>query len=234
MNVQKLIAYFSLAIIFSLGIAVAQKPDKAGAIEFSCVLWNGELEQELFFRNGREFLPVVPFKTSRSKTHSLVASESFELYVKSDEEAVDPYKLVGKVAIPSGVKQVLFLLLMNEKEELNIKILAVDDSIEGFPAGTFRFVNFSKRSLVVDFAADSKKIKPKGMTIMKPRADNNGGLTPFIVRSNKGEIIFQTRLFSQTNNREMVFITDPEKRGALPGVRFLPQTLPDAPPKGAN
>ena len=219
---------FITALLCSSGLLQAQEQDKQRGIQFSCMLWDGPLTEKIYYRDGDTFNHVVPFTGSRSLPHILEKSKEFALYVENKEakEKELPYKLVGKAALLPGVKQILFILFLKQTEgELEIRILALDDSLNGFPAGTFRFANFSKSELLVKFAGATKKIPSREMTIMKSGVKKEGGVIPFLIGNEQGKKIFETRLFAQLNGREIVFIGPPKKEGGLPSVRFLPQLL---------
>jgi hypothetical protein len=227
---MKYLAGLSMIAICCLnGIIEAQTQRQLSKIKFTCLLWEGPLEQELFYRDGDNFNILEVFTGSRSREHVLAKSSEFGLYVKDDsaEDPEQPYRLVGKTTLLAGTKQILFILFKHETDAgLGFHLLPVDDSLDSFPAGTFRFANFSNESLFVKFAGRVKKISPRGMTDMKSDVDAGGGLIPFIIGNEAEEKIFETRLFAQSTGREIVFIGRPKVAGGLPSVRFLPQLLP--------
>jgi hypothetical protein len=227
---MKYLAGLSMIAIFCLnGIIEAQTQRQLSKIKFTCLLWEGPLEQELFYRDGDNFNLLEVFTGSRSREHVLAKSSEFGLYVKDDnaENPEQPYRLVSKTALLAGTKQILFILFKYEMDEgMGIRVLPVDDSLDSFPAGSFRFANFSNESLYVKFAGRVKKIAPRGMTDMKSNVDASGGLIPFIIGNEAKENMFETRLFAQATGREIVFIGRPKVPGGLPSVRFLPQLLP--------
>ena len=211
----------------------AQQQEKKKGVQFSCMLWEGPLPQKIYYQDGEDYREVVPYTSSRSLPHWLKKSKEFRLFTMSQLEAKDGkeqepvYTLVGQSKLLPGISPILFLLIPSQGEEgFKIRILALDDSLEGFPAGSFRFANFSAADLMVKFAGAVKKIPAREMTIMQSKIGKNGGMVPFLIGNEKGEKVFETRLFAQASGREIVFIGPPKKEGGLPSVRFLPQLLP--------
>ena len=215
----------------------AQQQEKKKGVQFSCMLWEGPLPQKIYYQDGEDYREVVPYTSSRSLPHWLEKSKEFRLFTMSQLEAKDGkeqepvYTLVGQSKLLSGISPILFLLIPSQgDEDFKIRIIALDDSLEGFPAGSFRFANFSTADLMVKFAGAVKKIPAREMTIMKSKIGKNGGMVPFLIGNENGEKVFETRLFAQASGREIVFIGPPKKEGGLPSVRFLPQLLPQKVP----
>ena len=211
----------------------AQQQEKKKGVQFSCMLWEGPLPQKIYYQDGEDYREIIPYTSSRSLPHWLKKSKEFRLFTMSQPEAKDGkeqepvYTLVGQSKLLPGISPILFLLIPSQGEDgFKIRILSLDDSLEGFPAGSFRFANFSAADLMVKFAGAVKKIPAREMTIMQSKIGNNGGMVPFLIGNEKGEKVFETRLFAQASGREIVFIGPPKKEGGLPSVRFLPQLLP--------
>ena len=229
------ITTFSLVLVWACFATVvcAQQQEKKKGVQFSCMLWEGPLPQKIYYQDGEDYREVVPYTSSRSLPHWLEKSKEFRLFTMSQLEAKDGkeqepvYTLVGQSKLLPGISPILFLLIPSQgDEDFKIRIIALDDSLEGFPAGSFRFANFSTADLMVKFAGAVKKIPAREMTIMKSKIGKNGGMVPFLIGNENGEKVFETRLFAQASGREIVFIGPPKKEGGLPSVRFLPQLLP--------
>ena len=226
---------FSLVLVWACFATevCAQQQEKKKGVQFSCMLWEGPLPQKIYYQDGEDYREIIPYTSSRSLPHWLKKSKEFRLFTMSQPEAKDGkeqepvYTLVGQSKLLPGISPILFLLIPSQGEDgFKIRIMALDDSLEGFPAGSFRFANFSAADLKVKFAGAVKEIPAREMTIMQSKIGNNGGLVPFLIGNENGEKVFETRLFAQASGREIVFIGPPKKEGGLPSVRFLPQLLP--------
>ena len=215
---------------YCLGPLHAQDQEKKPGIGFSCLLWQGPLPEKIYYQDGEDYREVIPFTGSRSLPHRLEKSQEFRLFTKIEAEAEDEepvYTLVGQSKLLPSVSPILFILFPSTSEEgFKIKILALDDSLKGFPPGSFRFANFSTADLLVKFAGNIKQIPAREITMMKSGIGKEGGLVPFLLGNYEKKIVFETRLFAQQTGREIVFIGPPKEAGGLPSVRFLPQLLP--------
>lgn len=217
-----------LATIVTLTSFVSAQDSK---VSFTAMLWEGE-KQEFFYREKEQPKSIQIRKGQRSVAHVLSNSAEFLLYTKtqSKEPDVAPvFTLVAKTTIPLNAKKMLFMLFKNDKEtsdQLEYKVLALDDSEKGFPRGTFRFINLNDEELTVSFARKEQRLKGNGITLMKSNVDDNSGMIPFLVLNQTGKIVYQTRLWAQSDGRELVFIGPPRKVGGLPQLRFMSQFLP--------
>jgi len=60
------------------------------------------------------------------------------------------------------------------------------------------------------------------------------GSIPFLIGYPKGEVIFETRLFSQPTGRDMILIGAPAQPGGRFPVKVLPQIIAPEPPQPAG
>jgi hypothetical protein len=109
----------------------------------------------------------------------------------------------------------------------------MDDALDNFPPGTFKFLNFSKSALQVKFGDKITQLPAGEMSVVKSNVPKLGGFVPFIISDARGKIIFETRLFGQPTGREIVFIGPPAKPAGLPRVKFLTEIIPSEPPQPA-
>jgi hypothetical protein len=145
---------FLTALLCCPGLSQAQNPsqgqEKKQGIQFSCMLWNGPLPEKIYYQDGKDYREVVPYTSSRSLPHWLEKSKEFRLFTRKEVDQVDGkeaklvYSLVGQSKLMGDISPVLFILFPTSDEQgLKIRILALDDSLNGFPPGSFRFANFS-------------------------------------------------------------------------------------------
>ncbi|MEI8036942.1 MAG: hypothetical protein WCJ14_01005 [Verrucomicrobiota bacterium] len=207
-------------------------PDKPG-VEFSCVVWEQPPISAVVYRDGKSYLPLVFSLGNRSQLYPLKESSAFELYEKAvGADGTTTYKLVGKAPIIAGARRMLFLIdQVANSTGLPLRVFGVNDALDVFPPGTFRFVNFSSAALQVKFGGETNKLPAGEMRVVKSHVSPKGGFLPFFIGDASGKIIFETRLFGQPSGRDMVFIGPPTKPGNEPMVKFLTEIIPPAPPK---
>jgi hypothetical protein len=209
-------------------LASAQTAKPGSSVRFSCVIWKDLPYPGIFYRTNGEFRALALLARQRSETYSLEATEALELYIAKDSPSGKPgYELVGKAALPQGTKQLLFLLQeAPQGTKLPLRVFGMDDSLEAFPPGAFRFLNFTSHPLQVEFGGATNNLPPQEIKVVLPAIPERGGFLPFIVKDGQGHIGFQTRLFGQPRGRKMVMLVPPTKEEEKLSVLFLPQIIP--------
>jgi hypothetical protein len=214
----------------------AQSAAAKPAVEFCCVIWEPLPITAVFYRDGKSFLPLEFSPGNRSRHYPLKDGNALELFEKvTAADGALTYKLVGKTPLVAGARRMLFLVNPAPNAAgLPLRLYGVNDALDVFPAGTIRFFNFSPTELQVKFAGQASKLPAGEMSLVKSNASENGGFIPFLIGNPKGEVIFETRLFSQPTGRDMVFIGAPAQPGGRVLVKVLPQLIAPEPPQPAG
>lgn len=222
---------FALAAILWVAASpmlVCGQTTKAPApFQFSCVVWKDLPYPELLYRQGEEFLPLELLPRQRSQMYPLKGQEALELYVVSDKPDGKPgHELVGKAALRPGTGRMLFMIQESaDKAALPLTVYGLDDSLKGFPMGSFRFLNFTKIPLQVEIAGITDKLPPQRDKVVTPDIPKLGGFLPFFIKDAQGNIGFQTRLFGQPRGRKMVIIVPPKNESENLAVLFLTEII---------
>ena len=179
---------------------VQAQQQQAGPVKFSCAIWNNLSFSEIFYRQGKEFIPLKLSVGNRSELYSLRGATALELYILIEAEKSETgkaeYRLVGQSTLPVGIKRILYFITeINNPESLPLRLSGVDDSLLSFPRGAFRFVNLTNVSLNVYFGEEVNEISPKKMTLVKSKVSKAGGLLPFIVQDPDGRNVYENRFF---------------------------------------
>lgn len=202
---------------------------------FSCLYWEGSPPEQLYFQHGEVFHPIEFMGAGRTKDYPIPQGmTSFGLHrdTRFPVEGKPPYDLLARASIPQARKVLFVVIPFGDDEEFpEYKVVAMDDSLEAFPPGTFRFVNFVPESLFVKCGETTEKIVASGMTVIRASGIPNGGFVPFVIGNAKRQKIFGTRIFGQPSGRELVFISPPKKAGGVPRVKFISQIITLPPPK---
>jgi hypothetical protein len=239
MKTQSLLRLFFALFSIALPVALQAKdesPGHSGSIQFSCAVWEKLSYPELFYRDGKSYLPLEFFPGNRSQLYPLKDGNALELYEKvTAEDGEVTYQLVGKAPLVAGARRMLFLVdPVANASRLPLKLYGVNDALDVFPPGTMRFFNFSPTELQVKFAGQVSKLTAGGMSLVKSNVSKKGGFIPFLIGDPKGGVIFETRLFSQPTGRDMVFISAPAQPGGRVLVKVLPQLIAPEPPQPAG
>lgn len=208
----------------------AKAQQQAGPVQFSCVVWKNLSFSEVFYRQGKQYIPLKLLPGNRSELYSLEGATALDLYtlVPAEKSGTGKaeYQLVGQSTFPVGLKRILYFITENnDPDGLPLRLSGVDDSLLAFPRGAFRFVNLTNVPLDVYFGGEVNKITPKKMTLVKSKVSRAGGLIPFILKDPAGRIVYENRFFAQETGRDMVFILPPENPGGRVIVKLLPQLI---------
>lgn len=139
--------------------------------------------------------------------------------------------IVGKIALPAGAPRVLLLFeRVAPGSEENYKIHALDNSLSQFPAGSYRFFNTSKSTLLGYLGSTKFTLKPNQTQIVTASgADqhNNVELRFFRPDDDTGQM---TKIYSSVwnikkNRRSTVFITPSKTRTKKLSIRKIVEPL---------
>lgn len=219
-----------LLILFTLSplSASAQTQDEDLNKKFSLAVLEKLAYDEIYFRYGSDFIPLKLYIGARSHLYDLKEIEALELYIPNiKEDAEIPYTLVGKSSFIKSSQQTLFLITNSKKKnsKFPLSLMALDDSLEAFPRGSFRFINFTSLSLKVLLNDRASSIQPNQITNISSRVDESGGLIPFVIGDSKNNILYKNRLFARTNNRKIVLITPPKKSNLKVDISIISESL---------
>lgn len=220
---------FGLVVAFltALSPLVAQSNAKGiASASFTCVIWESLGLDEIYYLEKEDHYEPLKFRRgTRSALFPLSAQQSLKLYTQREVEGELVYDLVGEGKLPSGTRQILFLVSKNEKSSgLPLQILGIDDSTNSLPAGSYKIVNFTNTQLELRINETTDRVKPRSMKVVKPEIPQKGGFLPFYLGDRNEGVLYETRLYCQKNGREMVFVF-PSSGNRSISVKFLSQLV---------
>jgi len=213
-------------------------------IDFSCVAMGNLPFPELFYRGGKEYLPIKLSSGQRSQVYRLQDANALELFVQNEKAAddgksasSDSYKLVGLAPLLEGAVRMLFLIEpANESDKnssgLPLQIRGLDDSLETFPAGSFRFINLTPDLLRIEFGGATHDLSGGDEKVLSSNISATGGFLPVIIKNEEGRTVLENRLFGQSNGRELVILSPPDEGRKGLKVTFLSDIIPASPSPG--
>lgn len=226
-----LISLFTLILILFVSAAStnaedAHKKRKA----FTCLVWHDLPIKELFYNIKKEYKPLEFRRNKRSKSYPLDNGATFNIYQSVISDTGDQiYQTVGMVDIPSNINRPLFIIEPNKNkasEGLPLNILVVDDSEESFPAGSFKFMNFSNQNLLIKIGKEVLMLPKSEFKAIDSQAPEQGGLIPIKFGNTKGEKLHFTRIYGHKNSREMIFIRQSDNPQKVIDLTYVTQNLP--------
>ena len=228
---KPLFSILSLLILSGVCLAQVESGDAPrSTYKISCLYWEGKPSEVLYFREGESFRPLEFKQAQRSKEFALQGTAQFELYrkVPQPEPGKLPYELLSQCTIPNAADILFVVIPYERKGALLYHVHAMDDTLQSFPRGSFRFVNYTTDGIQVKCGEKIQQIAPLGLWSLASIDSPTGGFVPFILGDSDGAIIYGTRIFGQPSGRELVFIIPPTKEGGTPRVKFISQLVAPA------
>jgi hypothetical protein len=236
-----LCALFSCALPVTLQ-AKEKNPGHSGSIQFSCATWDTLPNQELFYQHGGEYLPIELSVGQRSKAYPLKGVEALELFIRkatvagaAESNAAVEYERVGTAPLLPDAKRMLFLIdakkdAKKDAKSLPLRVLGIDDSLEIFPAGSYRFFNQTPGLLRIDFGGATHDFPPGELKIVTPVLPEAGGFLPVVIKNEQGLSLLENRFLAQRTGRELVIISPPAEGRTGIAIQSLSEIIPVSPP----
>jgi hypothetical protein len=234
---RPLFALFSLALPVTLQ-AKEKSPGHAGSIQFSCATWDTLPNPELFYHHGGEYLPIELSAGQRSKAYPLKGVVALELFIHkatiaaaAESNAAGEYERVGTAPLPPDAKRILFLIdAKKDANGLPLRVLGIDDSLEIFPVGSFRFFNQTPDLLRIEFAGATHDLPQGSLKVVTPELPEAGGFLPVVIKNEQGGILLENRFLAQRTVRELVIIGPPAEGRTGIAIQSLSEIIPASPP----
>jgi hypothetical protein len=218
-------------VSLSLSPSLPGQESSGGAFECSFVAWENLSMPEILYKDGNDFHAIELIKRQRSKVYELKQAHSeMRLYVQEvNDKGEVIYKVIGRTAIKAGSSRMLFFIqerLSVKEGELPLFLSGIDDSLDAFPMGSFRFINNTKIPMQVMFPGTRAELPARSGKVLSPKIPKLGGFIPLYVLDMKKTVVFESRFFGQPRGRKMVFINPPKKPGGKVQLAFLPHIVP--------
>ena len=245
MKTQSLLRLLFALFSFALPLALQAKdenPGHSGSIQFSCAVWDTLPNPELFYHHGGEYLPIELSVGQRSKAYPLKGVEALELFIRkatvagaAESSAAVEYERVGTAPLLPAVNRMLFLIESKKdaKKDANglpLRVLGIDDSLEIFPAGSYRFFNRTPDLLRIEFGGATHDLPPGELKIVTPVLPEAGGFLPVVIKNEQGLSLLENRFLAQRTCRELVIIGPPAEGRTGIAIQSLSEIIPVSPP----
>ena len=185
---------------------------------FQAISVDDPILRTLWYNKGSEKNTIVATAFMRSRNYEYDIGPNLIFYADRLDEDGKPIP-EAIVQIPPGASQLL--LFFNKLESpnhlgLNYEIMALKDDFEGFPLGTFRFINATSRELAVKIS-DEKIALPIGssqIVEVSPTGKDLGvDIATYLVEDEMWTRAYSNRWGHRENLRTLVFVVDNPKGG---------------------
>jgi hypothetical protein len=198
------------------------------SLEFSCVALSKFKSPPLFYFVSGEYKPLQVPVGAHSPEYKLSNAAVLKLYVeRKDEQGDVSYVQCAEAPLMMDCKRMLFIVSRTkDKSPWPLQLLGMDDSLETFPTGSFRFMNATRVPLEVSINGKRDKIAPRAIAIIAPDVSETGGFYPFTIDGPDGSRFYETKLYGQFHGRETVLIGPPAHDPKRLTIKFLSQVIP--------
>jgi len=199
---------------------------KKGVRYFTLAVFEKVIDQQVYYRDGEELIPIK-FKTGRrSEIYKLKGDHGLELFVKEmDSEGKPTNKLIGKPRREVGYKNSLFLIDKSSKKG-ELRVFESNDGITDFPAGSFRFLNLTTQKIGIKLDGSPKVIKAGGTLTFPVKDPKNKSFVSMSLYSTRGDLLVGSRMYCQATAREFIIIYPPRHGKQKIKLNYLNQLLP--------
>ena len=135
----------------------------------------------------------------------------------SPEDRPDPAAIVE---LPDDGGKVMLIFAPKAEQKVGWNIRALDNSLEKFPPGSYRFINLCPSEFTVILEGNESPAEPNSVTIISPVASNDTNEAHIQIGLEK-EIIFSSIWEDKPDSRTTVFVApDPNGRNGISVRRF--------------
>jgi hypothetical protein len=212
-------------LLFTTLCAQGQEEEPLIQTHFRTLGWNYRAN-DLFYApvSGEDASIEIP-QSFRSPEYSYAGDSIITFYrISRLPDGSVVRDAVCSVEVNQQVNQWLFLFVSNP-ESGEVRVFAMDDSLEGFPYGSSRYFNLTDRTLGVVFGKRKFKLEPRGSDIVSPDidADTNVQLQILAIRNDELQDIYNAQWPQDLRVRYLIFIKESERRRGRVDIKAIPE-----------
>lgn len=179
---------------------------------------------ELRFMNNGAIESLSVFDTTRSKNIRYVGPPTLTFYRKTGlDEAGDPiHEAIGEVVLQPQPRRQLILLWEQAGAANGYSARAIDDDLESFPIGSFRFINLCPFPLQIRIGNEEHGIGQGGSVVVAGDFNHGQHYQALMVSLVEGEVrpAYSSMIYFNQRARTLYFILPRDDYGSG-GVRLI-------------
>jgi len=180
------------------------------ALDFTAIVFVGKkVTEPLYYQVDDGFEKIVLRERRRSLPCSARLGESnvLSLYVKNPSDAPEapPYLPVAQATIRPESKRVLVLINLDEKTGgAGYHIKVIEENVDSFPPGSFRFLNLSGQKLGIVLGEEKMIVPDNTMRTLEAKKQQGNYVSIKLV--SKSGYLYQSTWYVSDHIRELVII----------------------------
>lgn len=214
----------ALFTLFAGSLQGQATPAVERKVLFTCVDWDNANLQNLYFLSEEEYRPIQLRENRRSRQYHYSGEPIFRLYTKEAGEAGEPaYRQVAQLDLAGLPDQILLLLAAGDASP--VRIYALADTLEHFPAGSYSLMNLTDTALDVRIDGRPLHLAGRGREVVLPGGEAYRSL-PVAVAAGERQAYRSTWVYEPAL-RKVVFFLPRYSGGQVEGleVRVIPEVI---------
>jgi len=223
-------------LVLNLRIDAAESAIPLMDVHFSALSWEPFKEEGIKVDTGNGVKELRISHRARMPAMRYVGTNPIVFFrERTVPESEAPVRVPVAVArIPEGMRRVmLFFIPTNhaegENEGLLYRVIVLDDSLEAFPKGGYRFMSASKSKLSVLFDKARFQLNPGEQYMYKPTVKEREKVALVVGIEEDGRTVTNKTFFHDDYVRWFVLICQEENKGGRKFISFraIPEYFPN-------
>ncbi len=166
----------------------------------------------MFYNSVGEPVEITVPQSFWSKEYAYLGPSTLTFYRPAEVAGAEP-EIIDSVELSGDVKEWL-LLFTQQPSTGEIRIYAMDVSLEGFPYGSSWYFNLTDRTLGVVYGERKFRLDPKTSEKVSPDIEPNQNvqLQILAIRNEKLQDIYNSQWPQESNVRYLIFIVESLRR----------------------
>ncbi len=226
-TLSRILTVISLGLLITMGLADQLAAQEGGRVQIRTYSLSGDISELMLAGPDGGVQMTIP---SARRSQALGYRGKPELIFFRAVDQLEEGKLIPAARVNISGKGRAPLLIFQKQEkpaegELPYKVWAIDDSLNGFPAGSCRFVNLSNKPLMLLLGPEGKDRVSLGAgaeELHRLGADFKGNLAVKAAYRENGKVVpaFDSRVFPAKGCRDIYFIWPLSRAEEEPGNKI--------------
>lgn len=215
-----------LSTVFTSGNGHAQGGEEERvSLVFRTFAWGGSLGDVFFDDASGKPTSVLIKENYRSPYYQYLGMNPIRFYrMVSQSDGTSSKATIANVQLPKGAVELMIFFIFNANQERITRVIAVDDSLESFPLGSMRILNFAEKQLVFKMGETQFVLEPGEIEVV-PVSEGQENTIQVLAAARNGDgqmrIMYSTTWSMREGDRQIVFLL-PKRNSML--VKKFPES----------
>ncbi|MEI6491954.1 MAG: hypothetical protein WCO94_05340 [Verrucomicrobiota bacterium] len=232
----------ALGLFFAVPLVEAQAQDpalKTVKVRFRTFGWDSA-SSDLNYSQKNKDAKIEVFQDNRSVFYDYEGPAAISFYrIKAKPDGQIEHVVVARANLDGAGAWPLLIFAKNSPKSDDYTVLVLPDDLQGFPAGSFKFANFTNKTMTGSLGPESFRLEPRDIKLLTVRPSSNSTTLFAIVNIESGRKtipVYTNNWAYQPMLRTLVFIMQsPETPSGVVARRIVESTEfpPEKPASGS-